>query len=165
VTPVLALLLAQLASRRGRAIVLVALLALVTTVSVPRMNHWFTLAQPVPYAPRDFSPTIHTLDSLGIDRVYADYWIAYRLDFASNERIVAAEGRFDQVAFPQGLAVLPHDPNARYRPYERTVAADPRHGFVLFKRTLSSYGIVPQLEAHGYTRHDVGPLAVFAPPR
>ncbi len=164
VTPVLALLLAQVASRRWRAIALVTLLALVTCISVPRMNRWFTLAQPVPYAPRDFSPLIQTLDNLGIDRVYADYWIAYRLDFASNEQIVAVEAHFDQATFPHGLAVLPHDPDARYRPYERTVMADPRHGFVFFKRTLASYGVAPQLEAHGYTRHDVGPLVVFAPP-
>ena len=163
VTPVIALLLAQLASRRGRAVALLALAAAVSIVSVPRMEGWFHKPQPVPYAPRNFSPLIATLDSLDLDRVYADYWIAYRLTFATKERIVAVENQFDAVSFRHGHAVLPSDPNVRYRPYEREVAAAAGHGFVFFRRTVGSVPIVAQLVRHGYVRHPVGPFVVYAP--
>ena len=39
------------------------------------------------YLPRDFGPLIRTLDRLGIKRVYASYWIAYRIDYETGERI------------------------------------------------------------------------------
>ena len=161
VTPVIALLLAQLASRRASAIAVLALAAAISIVSVPRMEAWFHKPQPVPYAPRNFSPLIATLDSLGVNRVYADYWIAYRLTFATQERIVAVENQFDSVAFRNGQAVLPSDPNVRYRPYEREVAASP-HGFVFFRRTVGSVRIVAQLARHGYARYPVGPFVVYA---
>jgi hypothetical protein len=162
VTPVIALLLAQLANGRARAIVVLALAAAVSIVSVPRMEAWFHKPQPVPYAPRNFGPLIATLDALRVDRVYADYWIAYRLTFETNERIVAAENQFDSVRFAHGQAVLPSDPNVRYRPYEREVAAAPRHGFVFFRRTVQSVAIAGQLARHGYARYPVGPFVVYA---
>ena len=64
------------------------------------MADWFKIPQPVPYAPRSFAPLIATLDRLGIDHVYADYWIAYRLDFATQERIIAAENTFVERRLP-----------------------------------------------------------------
>ena len=164
VTPILALLLAQLGTRYVRGVALIAVAGAISVVSVPRMQAWFEKPQPIPYAPRDFSPLIATLDSLGVDRVYADYWIAYRLTFATRERIVAIENRFDAVTFRNGRATLPSDPGVRYRPYERKVAADAEHGFVFFRRTLRSVPIAGQLERHGYERHTVGPFVVFAPP-
>ena len=123
---------------------MLALAAAVSIVSVPRMEGWFHELHPIPFAPSNFGPLIATLDSLGLDRVYADYWIAYRLTFATRERIVAVENQFDAVSFHHGQAELPPDPNVRYRPYEREVAAAP-HGFVFFQRTVGSVPIVAQL--------------------
>jgi hypothetical protein len=52
----------------------------------------------------------------------------------------------------------------RSHPYERIVAASPRHGFVFFKRTASSIPILPALSSHGYKRTVVGDFVVYAPP-
>jgi hypothetical protein len=159
-TPVIALLVAQLARNDLSAVAVLVAAAAVSIVSVPRMEEWFHRPQPVPYAPRDFSPLIRALDSRHIRRVYADYWIAYRLTFATKERIVAVENSFDTVTFQAGRAVLPHDPNVRYRPYENEVAASPQ-GFVFFRRTLRSVPIVRRLLDHGYVEDQVGPFALL----
>jgi hypothetical protein len=40
-------------------------------------------------SPRPVAPLVAELDRLGIDRAYADYWVAYRLTFATDDRIRA----------------------------------------------------------------------------
>jgi 4-amino-4-deoxy-L-arabinose transferase-like glycosyltransferase len=166
VTPVVALLLAQFASRYWRGIALLALVLVIEIVSVHRMDRYYHMPQEFqPRAPRNIEPLVASLDRLGLDRVYADYWIAYLVDFKTDERITAVENQFRDVTFRDGLAVLPRDPEVRYRPYERKVAADAQHGFVFFRRTAGSVPIVAKLAEHGYTRHLVGPFVVFAPPR
>jgi 4-amino-4-deoxy-L-arabinose transferase-like glycosyltransferase len=165
VTPVVTLLIAQLGSRYWRAVLVVAAGFAISAVSMPRMADWFKIPQPVPYAPRSVAPLIATLDRLGIDRVYADYWIAYRLDFATQERIIAAENTFSSVHYRGGQAIASPDPSSRHRAYERQVAAAPDHGFVFFRRTYRSLPIIPSLTAHGYKRYPVGSLVVYAKPR
>jgi hypothetical protein len=128
------------------------------------MDAYYHVPQPLPRAPRDMGPIVSTLDRLRLDRVYADYWIAYLVDFATKERIVAVENSFRTVEFRNGRAELPSDPEVRYRPYERKVAAAPDHGFVFFRRTVGTVPIVSQLERHGYRRQVIGPFVVFAPP-
>ncbi len=165
VTPVLALLVAQLATRWWRAGALLALAAAVTAVSVPRMESWFEPAKAAgPGAPRSWQPLIARLDQLGLDRVYADYWIAYRLDFATKERIVAVENQFTSATFNDGQATLPSDPGVRFRPYEREVAAAPVRGFVFFREADKSLPVVLALERHRYRRVVVGAFVIFAPP-
>jgi hypothetical protein len=160
---VLALLVGQVARRYAVAVVLLGLVCLMEVVSLPRMNAYYHVAQPLPRAPRNMTPLIDTLDRLGLHRLYADYWIAYLVDFETKEHVTAVENQFTSVSFRQGEAVLPHDPQARYQPYERTVAADPRHGFVFFRRATPR-AVGPALVRHGYRRVVVGPFAVYAPP-
>jgi hypothetical protein len=38
----------------------------------------------------DLGPAIAALDRAGVTEVYADYWVAYRLAFETEERIVAS---------------------------------------------------------------------------
>lgn len=163
-TPVLALLIARIARNDLQGIALVALMFAITAVALPRMNAWIKLPQPIARAPRDFSPLIATLDRLHLGHVYADYWIAYNLDFDSDERIVAVENSFSAVSFPGGKAVPGYDENIRYRTYDRKVRAADRSGFVFFRRTLESVKIVPQLEQNGYRAVPVGPFVIYAPP-
>jgi hypothetical protein len=165
VTPVIALLVAQLGARYWRAVAVLAAGFVISAVSIPRMADWFAIPQPVPYAPRSFAPLIATLDRLGVDHVYADYWIAYRLDFATRERIVAAENTFAAVNYRGGQAIATPDPDTRHRAYEREVAAAPGHGFVFFGRTYRSLPIIASLAAHGYRRYPVGSMVVYAKPR
>ena len=42
-------------------------------------------------SPADFGPVIAELDRRGLEHVFASYWPAYRIDFETDERIVAAE--------------------------------------------------------------------------
>ena len=163
-TPVVTLLIAQLASTYRRAIAVLAIGFAITAVSMPRMIDWFKLLQPVPRAPRDMTPLVDTLDRLHLDRVYADYWIAYRLDFATKERIIAVENGFTTGRFQGNRVLLPHYANLRYRPYERKLQAAPRQGFVFFRRTYRSLPLVPLLERHGWKLTTVGPFAVYSPP-
>lgn len=40
-------------------------------------------------SPEPVTELVRTLDAVGADRVFADYWVAYRLTFETDERIVA----------------------------------------------------------------------------
>jgi hypothetical protein len=165
--PVLALLLAQVATTYARAALILALAGVVSVVTLQRMDAWFRQARPpttyakgfgarqaVQAVPRDLGSLVSALDTLGLKHVYADYWLAYRLDFDTRERIVAAESRF--AAIPSGQE------DVRYRPYERAVRRS-RHGFVFYRPTVDSVAIVPLLEQQGYRRHVVGSYVIYAP--
>jgi len=101
---------------------------------------------------------LQELDRLGVDRVYANYWVAYRLAFDTRERIVAAQNPYTPLAVEHGRLVPFPDPRARYQPFQRDVRAS-SHGFVYFR-----YDPIPRrvLTEHGYRRHLVGPFAVYA---
>lgn len=58
-----------------------ALARLPPTTGLPETSRW---------VPADTGPLRAVLGREGIDRVFADYWIAYRLDFETRERVVAA---------------------------------------------------------------------------
>ena len=180
-SPVLVLLVAQLASAYWRAAVAVATALAISIVTLQRMETYVRTApaQP-PVAPRDLGPLISTLDRLGLDRVYADFWLAYRLTFDTDERIVAAQNKFTRLTFVDGQAVASRHPFIRYPQYERDVEAA-RHGFVLFGESITSGAdrkpgpeanarrdqlqqFVGQLERHDYLRVVVGPFVVYAPP-
>jgi hypothetical protein len=102
------------------------------------------------------------LDALGLDHVYADYWLAYRLDFDTRERIIAVENRFTQLTFDGGQAVPSPQPDVRYPPYDREVRRA-RHGFIFYRQTIRSVPIVKRLEQSAYRRYLVGSYVVYAP--
>ena len=171
----LALLLAQLATTRLRAVAVLALACFVSVVTLHRMDVWFrdvpghtTNAKglgprhAVQWVPRDLGPLISTLDRLDLDRVYAEYWLAYRLSFDSEERIIAAQNEFKDVTFEGGVAIPPSPVNLRYEPYERQVERA-RHGFVFYREILESTPIVDELERKGYRRHDAGEYVILTP--
>lgn len=175
-TPVLALLLAQLATgwRRGAAILALALV--VSVVTLQRTEQWFsdtpretTHAEglgprhTVQWVPRDLGPLVERLDELGLSRVYAEYWLAYRLNFDTEERIIAAHNAFVEVTVEDGQAVPTTLDRDRYPPYTDEVR-EARHGFVFYRQYIDTIPIVPDLERLGYRRHDVANFAVYAPP-
>jgi hypothetical protein len=162
IAPVIALLLAQLATTYWRAVCLLALASLVTAVTIHRMDVASRVPQPLPAAPGNFTPLMNTLNRLGLNRVYADYWIAYDLDFDSKEKIIAVENPFRSLEFRGGEATPPPDPNVHFRPYQTEVQAA-RHGFVFWTRTYRNVPIVGELVRHGYRRIFVGPFVIFAP--
>jgi hypothetical protein len=161
--PVLALLFAQLATNYVRAVSLLALACIVSAVTLQKMDaHVRNVPGPLPSTPRSLHPLIATLDRLHLDRVYANFWIAYRLSFESNERIIAVENKFDDLTLQHGRLVPLHDRYVRYRPYDTQVENAP-HGFVFFKETQPRPHFLNELVRNGYTRHVVGSFVVYAP--
>jgi hypothetical protein len=63
--------------------------------------------------PTDMGPLIRFLEEHGANRVLADYWVAYRLSFESDERVIATSTRF--VRYP------PHDRLVRRSAYPSRV--------------------------------------------
>jgi hypothetical protein len=94
----------------------------------------------------DVGRLVAALDHLGVDRAYADYWIAYPIDFATELRIIAT----------------PVD-NVREPAYDRLVAAKSPSAYVLFhggKRDFAFAHALGQL-AVGYRRTIVGRFVVY----
>ena len=119
------------------------------------------------------------LDERGVDRLYADFWLAYRLTFETDERIVAAQSKLERVGLVDGRMLAARHPFIRHREYERLVEAG-RPGFVLFRaslekgadRTAGPVGrrgardaafVRHHAQRHGYHRTDVGDFVVLAP--
>ena len=159
-TPVMALLLAQLATSYRWAVLVLVLACAVSGVTLRRMDLYNPGVNRPVMAPRDLTPLISTLDRLGVDRVYADYWLAYVLTFDTKERIIAAQNKFTSLTFAGGQATPSDDPFNRYGPYQSEVKAA-RHGFVFFRQRTDPHRIIPQLERDGYRRTLVGPFAVY----
>jgi hypothetical protein len=178
-SPVVVLLIAQLATTYWRGVAVLAVALAVSTATLGRMETYLDAvpAQP-PKAPRDLAPLVETLDRLGVDRVYADFWLAYRLTFDTDERIIAAQNKLERVGLVDGDLLASRHPFIRRRAYEREVERSP-HGFVFFDASLRDGAdrtpgaaaerrveqlarVTDALEAEGYRRVAVGPFVVYA---
>jgi Dolichyl-phosphate-mannose-protein mannosyltransferase len=178
-SPVVTLLVAQLATTYWRGVVVLAAALAVSIATLERMETYAreVPAQP-PKAPRDLGPLVATLDALRLDRVYADFWLSYRLTFETDERIVAAQSKLERVGVVNGDAIPARHPFSRHRPYERLVESG-RHGFVFFRSSLAEGAdrtpgpaaearveqlatFVAELRRLGYRTVEVGPFVVFA---
>jgi len=91
VAPFLCLLAARLVGGRRTAVGLLTVAVIVTGLGLVRFR---TVSEAADSAFKvgavgDLSRAIGVLDAEHIDAVYADYWVAYRLDFESAERVRA----------------------------------------------------------------------------
>jgi hypothetical protein len=165
IAPCLVLLFAELARGYAAAVALLAVALLVSSVGLHREDTWLShLDSPNGfYTPRSIAPLVSTLDRLGVRRVFTNYWVAYRLDFATRERIVAVENGFEWVRFHDGDVWPIPDPRVRYPPYGREVRSG-RHAFVFIRRLPPPAADLRILAQHGYTAHDVQDFVVYAPP-
>ena len=115
--------------------------------------------------PRSFQPLIERLDELGFRRVYASYWIAFRLTFETDERIIAADMRPAALrGTPEGHVIpLPDDPYyASRRPeYADMVAPVEAPAFVLAPGWDVATTDYASLVQAGYTREDVGAFRIY----
>jgi Dolichyl-phosphate-mannose-protein mannosyltransferase len=173
--PVLTLLLVELAPTVWRGIGLLVLVGLVSVVTLHRLDDWFR-GEPRPttqerglgprdtvqLVPRDLDGLVVELDRLGLDHVYADYWLAYRLDFDTKERIIAVENRLLGVTFEGGQAVPTSPFDVRYVPYARAVRRS-RYGFVFYRKLVGTASVANMLERHGYRRHESGLYVIYSP--
>ena len=178
-SPVVVLLVAQLGTTYWRGIAVLGVALAISVATLARMETYLAEVPPQPpKAPRDLAPLVATLDRLGVDRVYADFWLAYRLAFDTDERIVAAQNKLERVGVVNGDAIPARHPFIRRRSYEREVEGAP-HGFVFFDaslrdgadrspgapaaarvRQLARFTAV--LERAGYHPTRIGPFVVYA---
>lgn len=115
--------------------------------------------------PRDFGPLIARLEQLGISRVYASYWIAYRLTFETDERIIAADIRPEALRIKPGWVVvpLPDDPYLKspHPQYGHLVSRVTAPAFVIakgFDVASTDYG---SLESARYETEQVGAFTIY----
>jgi hypothetical protein len=78
--------------------------------------------------------------------VLANYWIAYRITFESDEHVIAS---------PSGFW--------RYKPYRDAVAADPRPARVFLEGSAVERRERPGLLRRGYERIRADGFAVYVP--
>jgi len=122
-TPVVTLLLASLLVNRARRVgalvgaVLLAILTVAALLDVADRNPMLVDLSPPPLEDLE-----ETLDAAGVDRVFADYWIAYPLTFETGERIVGTpvdavrSAQFDRIvreADPSTYVVFLNSPRDR----------------------------------------------------
>jgi len=116
--------------------------------------------------PADFGPLIAALDRLHVDRVFADYWVAYRLDFQTDERVVAAESPQERYTRVGRKVVVLDEDHVRYRPYVDVVSRSPRPGHVVLNGSRDEVNLdVRLLRAAGYRRSEAGGFTVWYVPR
>jgi hypothetical protein len=99
------------------------------------------------HGPYDIGPVVEAFERENVDRVRANYWIAYRITFESEERVIASPGFW------------------RYKPYRDLVAATPRPGRVFVAGSPEERNERQDLLRSGYARAVVGDgFAVYLPP-
>jgi hypothetical protein len=154
VWPLLALLLAGLlASRSRRLIGAAALLVVVSLISVAGLRHLPDAVSP--YAPdvrvpADMAPLIRGLERLHVRHAFAHYWLAYRLDFESGERVRATP--FYNVRNADYLSAARRDKRSAYT-FVAGSADEPT-----FRKGLRRLGIP-------YERRRFGDFVVIVPAR
>ena len=170
VYPVLVLLLAYTAtSWRRIAAIAVATLALACG-GIAEMQHHNLTAQYADGAavPGNFGPLLRALQRRGINRVYANYWVANRITFESGERIIAATVAGKQPYVVRAGRVVPTatgpGSEGRYPKFDRMVAAsrDAAHVFVASGKHEPK--VAPLLIAHHYRDFRAGGFEVFQAP-
>jgi 4-amino-4-deoxy-L-arabinose transferase-like glycosyltransferase len=163
-TPVLSLLLAQLATRPAYAAALVATCCVVCAVSLHRMDFWYRTHRPqwpVP-TPRSLEPLIATLARLHLRHVYAGYSIAYRLEFDTRQGVTVSDISDGTPSLLAGR-VRPPPRRVGYPPDQRAVDAAQRYGFVVFRDSDFTKADRARLLKHGFSPLDVGPFVVWHP--
>ncbi|MDQ3978617.1 MAG: glycosyltransferase family 39 protein [Actinomycetota bacterium] len=132
--------------RPGVAVVALGVIALYTVAGTAVMverSEWSVVGD---YSPGDLTPLVAQLG--GEEAVFADYWIAYRLALATEERIVAA----------------PLD-TARYPPYVEQVRAVAVPAYVFFRQSCVEGEFLRYLGERGITsvRREAGRFSVVQP--
>ena len=150
--PIVALLLGAALVRGGLTVTVAGLaiaaaLSLAGLVKLEQQKLYAPLA-PDLRAPNELAPAIRVLEQNGVDRVLANYWIAYRITFETRERIIASSSG-----------------HWRYQPYRELVRSEPRPGRVFVAGSTTEQAVREQLLSGGYRRVVAGGYIVYVPRR
>lgn len=106
--PYLALLLAHAARNPGRLAAFVVVAVALSAAAVPRIEGGTAPLAVDRLVPPDLTPVLDLLEERGVDAVLADYWLAYRIAYESDEEVVAAP--INDLRYRPGMeAVLRND--------------------------------------------------------
>jgi 4-amino-4-deoxy-L-arabinose transferase-like glycosyltransferase len=146
--PFLALFLGALLEDARAAAVGLALAGVLAVVGLVRVEDSGGIAPGAPdvRAPRSVAALVSALDREHVTRAWADYWVAYRVTFASRERIIVAPTSGD-----------------RYAPYHDAVQADPRSAHIFVAGTATEAPERPALLKAGFHRIRVDGYDVYVP--
>ena len=150
ILPGLTLLLMYAARHPVAQVVLLVAALAVSVEGVHRIRCCTAPAAPDVSMPRRTGPLIDALEAHHVTHFVADYWIAYRITFETNERIIGSP-----VAFK------------RWPPFDRAVAADPHPTAVFITRSATGPTYRRGLVRLGirYDRYDAGDFVVYQPVR
>lgn len=97
--------------------------------------------------PADFSPLLETLESEQIDRVLAEYWIAYRITFESDERVIATSTT-----------------HVRYPPHDQLVRNDSFAAFVFLEGANDEKTfLATTFYQRSFRKLTAGPFSIYEP--
>jgi hypothetical protein len=165
--PVLALLLARWATTAIRGLALIGAALALSVAGLAAMVDGNLTAPRVELTavPADFDPLLRTLREHRVTRVWANYWIAWRITFESGERIVAASTGTGSVRYERlATCVRPVGVEpGRYPPYFEAVRSAAGAAFVFVAGTAGT--VRRLLEGVGYREVETGGFAVELPRR
>jgi 4-amino-4-deoxy-L-arabinose transferase-like glycosyltransferase len=135
--PIPALLIARVCHGRVPATIVVTLAVVVSFFGIREIEATGLYAARVPNVrvPKDISPLIDTLEREQVNRVFADYWLAYRITFETDERIIATSTGF-----------------VRYLPHDRLVRSSRNPAYAFVRGSTAEAGRRPELTSRGYRR-------------
>lgn len=149
-SPLISLLVGHAA--RGRAAILGTFVVIVTITigGLSAIPDGLSPTAPDIPAPIEMGPLISSLEAQGVDAVYSNYWIAYRLTFESRERVIADASDYN-----------------RFQPYEAFVRASPRAAWVFVSGSAIEKSLATTLEQKGirYQLTHAGRFSIYLPER
>jgi hypothetical protein len=152
VVPFVAVLVARVGGGRRVAALTLAAAVLVTAVGLQRL---YTVSEVEDTGYRignvgDVGPALDVLRGEHIDAIYGDYWVAYRIEFESDEAVTAEPS--------WGIP--------RYPPYQQAVEASPRSAWVVSAgaQQQALLAALAGLGVHAEV-HPAGELTVVIPDR
>jgi hypothetical protein len=170
IAPMFAVLLAAAARTRARAIAVVAgclAMSFGAFAEIDARNVTAAHSDKAVLA-ADFHPLLRLLDAHRVRYLYADYWIAYRIDFESGEHIVAGKssGRYRLVRGRIRTSESA-DPGSqgRYPAYNHAVDASRDAAIVFAHGSDAEPHDVPLLRRAGYRLVTGGGFDVWLAPR
>ena len=148
ILPAVTLLLVHAARHPVAQVVLLVAALAVSVDGVHRIRCCTSPAAPDVAMPRHTGPLIDALEAHHVTHFDADYWIAYRVTFETDERIIGSPRAFK-----------------RWPPFDREVAADPHPPAVFVTRSALGPKYRRGLVRLGidYERYNAGDFVVYQP--
>jgi Dolichyl-phosphate-mannose-protein mannosyltransferase len=153
--PVLALVVVAAGGTPRRSAAIACALAALTAVGIAQLERSDPAVVYVDGVamPPDIDALLRTLAERDIRHAYADYWIAWRIVFETNERAIAV---------PRGI---PGTEEGRYPRFYRRVAASPAVAYVFLRGSNREPAQRPLLLKAGYRPVRIAEFLVYVPPR